>query len=266
MHRNPHPISRREAISRFTLATGAIATSTKAAQPEPPPAPGLPGLPEGTDRESHWEQWRAQQFLLPEDRIFLNNGSLGITPRPVLAAMRHYLEEAAALAMPDVPRWGYETLEAERSEMAAFLGCPMETLAFTHNCTEAMSLIANGLDLKPGDEVLLTDQEHGSGIQCWKLKEARVGITVREIKIPVQPTDPNDLAGPLIDSIGPRTKVISFSGITTKTGLILPSQAICQQARERNVITVLDGAHMNGQIPVNLEEIGCDYFAGSPHK
>ena len=150
--------------------------------------------------------------------------------------------------------------------MADFLGCAKEELAFTHNCTEAMSFIAHGLDLKTGDEVVMTDQEHGGGSSCWRVKAARTGTVVREVPIPITPTEPGELVDRLISAIGPRTRVLSFSGITSPTGLILPTQQICQAARDKGVITVVDGAHMDGQIPVNLHDLGCDYFAGSPHK
>ena len=256
-------LSRRQALGKVAHATGAFAAVAQSHSQ----GADLPIDNKRSDSyESYWRRFRHEQFVIPDNRIFLNNGSLGVTPRPVLSAMKDYLDRAAALAMADVPRWGYESLMEERTELAEFLHCQPENLAFTHNCTEAMSIIANGLELAAGDEVILTDQEHGSGIECWRLKEFRAGIQVKEVKIPIQPTDPGELVAPLMEAIGPRTKVISFSGITTKTGLILPVQTICNLARERNVLTVLDGAHMNGQIPVNLAEIGCDYYAGSPHK
>jgi isopenicillin-N epimerase len=151
-------------------------------------------------------------------------------------------------------------------EMAEFLKCRPEELAFTHNCTEAMSYIAGGLELKAGDEIIITNQEHGSGTACWKLKAARVGVVIREVPIPVTPRVPEELIEPLVGAMGPKTKVISFSGVTTTTGLILPVKQICRVARERGVLSVVDGAHMDGQIPVDLHELECDYFAGSPHK
>ena len=199
-------------------------------------------------------------------RAFLNNGSLGVVSKPVFADIVDYLQRSAELNVDHYPRWGYETLDEEREEMAAFLGCHKDELAFTHNCTEAMNIVANGLDLKEGDEVLLTDQEHTGGTACWEMKAARFGIKVRKVPIPVAPQDPAEISERLISAIRPRTRVVSFSGITTKTGLILPVRQICKAARAKGVITVVDGAHMNGQIPVDLHDLGCDYFAGSPHK
>lgn len=229
-----------------------------------------PALPDAallaSDPEGYWRRIRDGQFLLPDWRAFLNNGSLGIAPRPVLDAVTGYLLRSAELNLVEYPRWGYETLDEYRSEMADFLGCGKDELAFTHNATEAMSMIAAGLDLKEGDEVLTTDQEHPSGRSGWLMRQARYGITVRPVEIPLPPRNPGQLADLLISAIGPRTRVLSFSGITTNTGLIFPMRDICAAARAKGVITVVDGAHVNGQIPVRISDLGCDFYAGSPHK
>jgi selenocysteine lyase/cysteine desulfurase len=174
--------------------------------------------------------------------------------------------KGASRISDEYPRWGYETLDAHRAEMATFVGCDKDELAFTHNATEAMSYIADGLDLKSGDEVLITDQEHPSGRGPWLKKQARYGITVREVKLALPPKSSGDLADTVISAIGPRTRVVSFSGITTTTGLIMPVRQVCDAARAKGVISVVDGAHMTGQIPMKISEMGCDFFAGSPHK
>ncbi len=260
----PTRLSRRGVLTQLALAGALSGIPWPKALGESAALPAAELL--RTDPEQFWLRLRKEQFLLPEWRLFLNPANLGVMPRSVLQAVINSLTHGAEYPTDDVPRWGYEALEPERAEMAEFLGCAKEHLAFTHNCTEAMSYIANGLDLKSGDEVLLTNQEHGSGTACWKLKAARVGTTYREVEIPVAPKQPEELTDRLISAIGPKTRVLSFSGITTTTGLILPARQICQAAREKGVITVLDGAHMDGQVPVNLRDLECDYFAGSPHK
>ncbi len=259
-------LSRRSALRQFALAgflagiPGSLAGNETRARSLPDPAV------REQDPEAFWVRVRNDQFLLPDHRAFLNPGSLGVMPRPVLQAVIDALTHAAEYPTDDVPRWGYEMLESERAEMAAFLGCGKDELAFTHNCTEAMNYVAGGLDLKPGDEVLTTDQEHPGGISAWRLKAARHGTTVREVPIPVSPHDPSELTDRLISAIGPRTRVLMFSGITSPTGLLFPVQDICTAARSKGVITVVDGAHMDGQMPMHLNELGCDYFAASPHK
>jgi selenocysteine lyase/cysteine desulfurase len=157
-------------------------------------------------------------------------------------------------------------MDGIRQEIAQFVGASKEEIALTHNATESMGLIANGLDLKAGDEVLMTDQEHPSGRGPWLLKQARTGIRVREVKIPVPPKSSAELLETVIGAIRPETKVLSFSGITTHTGLLFPVAEICRAARAKGVITVVDGAHMPGQVALDIGKLECDLFAASLHK
>jgi isopenicillin-N epimerase len=227
-------------------------------------------LPDGklfaSDAESYWARIRKEQFLLPEWRAFLNNGSLGICAKPVLDAVFDYMNRSAALNLEEYPRWGYETLDPHRQELADFFGCKKDELALMHNATEAMSTIANGLDLQSGDEILTTDHEHPGGISCWLQRQARNGLQVRKVELPIPPKNSAQLADVITSAFGPRTRVVSFSGITTTTGLIMPVKQICDAARAKGIISVIDGAHMNGQVPVNFHDLSCDFFAGSPHK
>jgi isopenicillin-N epimerase len=255
----------RRDLFRSAAAAAALFGVSPAWADEPTKALPPSGL-FSSDPEKYWQQMRDEQFYLPEWRVFLNNGSLGVAPRPVLKAVFDYMERSAGLMVEEYPRWGYETLDEYRAEMAGYLGCKKEELAFTHNATEAMSTVAAGLDLKSGDEVLMTDQEHPSGRSGWLVRQARHGIKVREVKIPLTPKNSGELADVITSAFGPQTKVISFSGIATSTGLVLPMKEICAAARAKGIITVVDGAHVNGQIPAKLSEIGCDYYVGSPHK
>ena len=232
----------------------------------------LPELPDPAlaerDPEKYWKRLRDEQFLLPDQRVFMNNGSLGVAPKPVVRAVVDYLERGAALLLPDgeYPRWGYEALDEHRTVLSAYLGCAKEDLAFTHNATEALSTIAAGIDLNTGDEVVMTGLEHPSGKAGWQVRRARHGIDIREVEIPLPPTGPDQLAARMISAIGPRTRVLFFSGILSPTGTVMPVRRICDAARAKGVITVVDGAHMNGQLSMRLDELGCDYYAGSPHK
>lgn len=256
-------MNRRQAAAAAALL-GVTLTKKAAA------AGGSANLPDhtllATAPEKYWKQLRDEQFFLPDWRAFLNNGSLGVMPKPVFRKVADYLQTGASLVTDVYPRWGYELMDEHRQTLATFIGCHKDELALTHSATTAMSIIAAGLDLAPGDEVLITDQEHPSGRGCWQMKAARSGITVREIAIPQSPKTAAELTDKITAAIGPRTKVLSFIGITTTTGLILPIKDICAHARSKGVITVVDGAHMHGQIPVNAHDLGCDFMAGSPHK
>lgn len=218
------------------------------------------------DPEEYWKRVREEQFLLPGWRAYMNNGSLGVPPKPVVAAVAEYSEQGASLVKNEYPRWGYETMDAHRQLAADFLGCRKEELALTHSATDSMSIVAQGLDLQAGDEILMTDQEHTGGKGAWLMREARHGLRVRTMPIPLPPKSPEQLADIVISAIGPKTKVLSFSGILTTTGLVMPVREICRAARAKGVLTVVDGAHMHGQIPFRIDELECDFLAGSPHK
>ena len=257
-------VTRREILRNSTYAAALFGVPASAASSAAPPLPGNEVFERNP--EAYWNKIRDDQFLLPGWRAFLNNGSLGIAPRPVLNAVTDFLTQSAALDKDDYPRWGYETLDEQRAEVAEYLGCKKDELALMHNATEAMSTVSAGVDLNAGDEVVITDQEHPSGRSGWLMRQARHGISVRQVAIPLPPKSPEQLADLLVSSIGPKTRVLSFSAITSPTGLILPVKEICSAARAKGVITVIDGAHVHGQIRMPISELGCDYFAGSPHK
>ncbi|MFN3326899.1 MAG: aminotransferase class V-fold PLP-dependent enzyme [Bryobacteraceae bacterium] len=256
--------NRREVLQRAALGAALFGLTRIPASAAVPALPD-PGL-RARNPERYWKRIREEQFLLPGWRAYLNNGSLGVATRPVLSAVTGFLERSASLQMDDYPRWGYETLDEIRAEVAEFAGCSARELALTHNATEGMSFIANGLDLKAGDEVVITDQEHPSGRNPWLLKQARAGVSVREVKLPIPPKSPEELADAVVSSLTGRTRVLSFSGILSHMGLILPVREICAAARAKGVITVVDGAHMHGQMDCRIADFGCDFFVGSPHK
>ena len=218
------------------------------------------------DDDAAWLRIRKEHFALPEWRAYLNTGSVGAAPNRVVKATNDYLAQGASYVTDQYPRWGYEAMEPHRAALAKFLGTSKEELALTHNATESMNLIANGLDLKSGDEVLITDQEHPSGRGCWFLKQARTGIKIREASIPIPPKTSDEIANAVLSAIRPETRVLSFSGITTHSGLRFPIAQICAAARARGIVTVVDAAHLPGQVPMHIDSYSCDVLAASLHK
>ncbi len=263
-------MNRREAIRNLTYSAALFGLPASVVSAEATTLPST-SLLDG-DAERYWNRLREEQFLMPGKRAFLNTGSVGVAAKPVVQAVCDYLEQSAALQMEGLhaedryPRWGYETLDKHRSELAQYVGCQKDELAITHNATEAMSIIAGGMPLEKGAEILITDQEHPSGREPWRVREAKGEVTVRTVALPLPPDSPAQLADIVVSAIGPKTRVLSFSGITSATGLLMPIREICDAARARGVITVVDGAHMTGQVPYRIADMNCDYFAGSPHK
>jgi len=218
--------------------------------------------------EAYWAELR-KQFLIPEDEVYLNNGTVGSSPVPVLRAVfdGYTMTEKMDQSDPeDYPIWGYGPWNEYRDPLAAFLGCTRDEIALVRNATEANSYIANGIDMKSGDEVLMTDQEHPGGEQPWRLKAKRYGIVVKMVRLPKPVKSPADVLNLFNDAITPRTRVIFFSHITTATGVVLPAKELCSLARSKGILSGVDGAHVPGMMSLNLHDLGCDMYSASPHK
>jgi isopenicillin-N epimerase len=221
-----------------------------------------------TNQEAYWAELR-KQFLIPADEIYLNNGTVGSSPAPVLRAIFDGYTSTEKLDESDpedYPIWGYAAWNQFRDPLAAFVGCNRNEIALLRNATEANSYIANGIEMKPGDEVLMTDQEHPGGEQPWQLKAKRYGIVVRKITLPRPVANAAQVLNLFSDSITPRTRVIFFSHVTTVTGVVLPAKEICTLARSKGILSAVDGAHATGMMRLNLHDLGCDLYSSSPHK
>ena len=218
--------------------------------------------------QNYWAELR-KQFLIPEDEIYLNNGTVGSSPAPVLRAIFDgytSTEKLDETDPEDYPIWGYGPWNEFRDPLAAFVGCSRDEVALLRNATEGNSYIANGIDMKPGDEVLMTDQEHPGGEQPWQLKAKRYGVVVKKVTLPKPVKDAPQVLNLFSDAITPRTRVIFFSHITTVTGVVLPAKEICALARSKGILSAVDGAHVPGMMRLDVHDIGCDMYSASPHK
>jgi len=218
--------------------------------------------------DAYWAELR-KQFLIPADEVYLNNGTVGSSPAPVLRAVfdGYYASEKLNEADPeDYPIWGYASWNKFRDPLAEFVGCKRDEIALLRNATEANSYIANGLDMKPGDEVLMTDQEHPGGESPWELKAKRYGIVIKKVTLPKPVQNAAQALNLFNDAITPRTRVMFFSHISTITGVVLPAKELCSLARSKGILSAVDGAHAPGMMRFNVHDIGCDMYSSSPHK
>ena len=221
-----------------------------------------------SNEEAYWTEVR-KLFLIPEDEVYLNNGTVGSSPTPVLRAVFEGYRDSERLAQADpedYPIWGYAAWNQFRDPLAEFIGCKRDELALVRNATEANSFIANGLDLKAGDEVVITDQEHPGGEHPWNLRAKRYGIVVKKVTLPRPVPDTATVLNLFNDAITPRTRVFFFSHITTVTGVVLPVKELAALARSKGVLSAVDGAHVPGMMKLNVRELGCDLYSASPHK
>ena len=265
-------IDRRAFLSSFAGLAGAAGALGFPPKWDPLLEQEPPKLPDsslyGSNEEAYWTEWR-KQFLIPADEVYLNNGTVGSCPMPVLRAVFDGYNDTEKMAQSDpedYPIWGYGAWNEFRDPLAEFVGCTRDELALVRNATEANSYIANGLDMKPGDEVLMTDQEHPGGEQPWNLRAKRYGMVVKKITLPKPVPNAAAVMNLFNDAITPRTRVLFFSHITTATGVVLPVKELSALARSKGILSAVDGAHVAGMMGLNLHELGCDMYTSSPHK
>lgn len=220
------------------------------------------------DEDAFWAALR-NQFLIPLDEVYLNNGTVGSSPYPVLKAVFSSFLETEQLAESnpeEYPIWGYEPYVVYRDALAQFVGATRDQIALTRNATESNNYIANGLEMKAGDEVLMSDQEHPGGEEPWKMRAKRYGVVIKRFEVPKPPKNAAEILNRINDAITRRTRIIFASHITTVTGVVLPVKDIAALARSKGILSAFDGAHVVGMMGLNIKDIGCDLYTSSPHK
>ena len=206
-----------------------------------------------------------EHFLLDPGLTFLNHGSFGACPREVLEAQWRWQLEMERNPVDFLGRRSAELLFDARSVLAAELGARAEDLVFLPNATTGVNMVAQSLALSPGDEVLATDLEYGACEAAWERMCAKHGAHYRRVRIPL-PFNAEQFLDRMMAAVTPRTRLIFASHITSTTALILPVADLCAAARERGILTLIDGAHAPGQIELSLEAICADFYVGNCHK
>jgi selenocysteine lyase/cysteine desulfurase len=229
-------------------------------------ATALAAAPTSTsDQEKIWELVR-QQFPFEPGLTYLNAANICPSSRLVLDRYLHYLRDFHA--NPSFQnRDKYKPMyEQVRSKLAAMLGAGADEIAITRNTSEGSNIIVEGLDLARGDEVVITDHNHPSNNDAWKVRARRLGLEIKSIPVQIPARSKDDLIAAFDRAIGPRTKVVAFTHVTSTTGIQYPAREITELAHRRNAWVHLDGAQSFGALKVNLREIGCDSYSGSAHK
>ncbi len=206
------------------------------------------------------------EFLLDPDVVFLNHGSFGATPRPVFDAYQAWQRRLERQPVQFLGRdiGGY--LAAARAALGDYLHAPADDLVYVPNATFGVNVVARSLRLGPGDEVLATDHEYGACERAWRYMSRERGFAYVRAPIPLPLPAPDEFVERLWAAVTPRTRVIFLSHITSPTAATFPVAAVCERARAAGILTVVDGAHAPGQLPLDLPAIGADFYAGNCHK
>jgi selenocysteine lyase/cysteine desulfurase len=209
---------------------------------------------------------RSSDLLLTPGLVHLQTGGVGAMPRPVLEAMAAAQLEVEANPARATYGPGMGELEKVRAKAGALVNARPEDIVLTTSATAGMFLIAQGLKLTHGDQVLTTDHEHPGGRLGWEWAARRYGIEVITIPIGADESDPQAIVERFADRIAPRTRVLSFSHILYTTGVKLPVAELCGLAREHGCWAVIDGAQGPGAMPIDVQALGCHAYASSGHK
>jgi selenocysteine lyase/cysteine desulfurase len=213
--------------------------------------------------DGYWAKIR-QQFMLEDGFAYLNTGTLGPTPRVVVNALNEYWRLMAV--NPNENSQIFQDRQDQiRTKAAAFVGATPDEIAITRNTTEGTTILVHGLDLKPGDEVLITQYEHNSLRETCHRHAKRFGLVVKEVKFPIPCTKP-EIMNAFEAAITQRTRVMQFANPLGGYGCFMPVKELASLAHSKNILCFLDGAHCPGMVQMDISSWGIDGFACNSHK
>jgi len=228
-------------------------------------ASALRAAPGSSDSDAYWSLVK-RQFPLADDLVYLNAANVCPASRPVLDRHAEFMRDFQS--NPSFQnRAKYEAMrERLRDKLAGMLRVSSDEIAITRNTSEGTNVVVKGVDLKPGDEVLITDHNHPSNSDSWKVRAQREGFTVTSLPVHVPASSREELISQIEKAVTPRTRVIAVTHVTSTTGIMYPAREIAEIARRRGIWMHLDGAQSFSALDVNLKEIGCDSYSASAHK
>ena len=206
------------------------------------------------------------EFLLDPSVTFLNFGSFGACPRPVFERYQRYQLELETEPVQFIAFKGTAYLEASRKVLGTYLNCDKDDLVYVTNPSYAVNIVAKGLNLQAGDEVLTSDLEYGACDKTWAYYCEKSGARLVRQKINLPLRSKEQFLEDVFSGVSERTRVIFLSHITSTTALVFPVAEVCALARKRGILTFIDGAHAPGQIPLDLGALDADIYTGACHK
>jgi isopenicillin-N epimerase len=208
----------------------------------------------------------ARHWTLDPSITFLNHGSFGATPRPVLAAQAAWRERMEREPVAFFVRDLEPALDRVRVALGQFIGADPEDLAFVPNATAGVNTVARSLELEPGDEILTTDHGYNAVENILRAAADRAGARVNVVALPFPGSTAKEANDLILSAVTPRTRLAVIDHVTSTSGLVLPVEEIVGTLSERGVDTLVDGAHAPGMLDLDVTSIGAAYYAGNGHK
>jgi len=205
-------------------------------------------------------------YLLDEKVVFLNHGSFGACPKPVFERYQAWQLELERQPVEFLGRRHDTLMKEALDSLGEFIGTSGDNLIFVPNATNGLNMVARSLKLGAEDEILTTNHEYGALDLTWKYISRETGCKIVAMPLPDGFYDVDEVVEAIWKGVTENTKVIFMSHITSPTGLILPAKEICKRAKEAGIMTIIDGAHVTGHLPLNLDEFGADFYSGNCHK
>ncbi|HEV8549083.1 MAG TPA: aminotransferase class V-fold PLP-dependent enzyme, partial [Polyangiaceae bacterium] len=208
----------------------------------------------------------ARHWQLDPTIDFLNHGAFGACPRPVLEEQARWRARLESEPVRFMVRELEPALDAVRERVAAFVGARARDLVFVTNSTAGVNTVLASLELEPGDELLITQHGYNACNLAAEYWAGRRGarVNVAEVKVPL--TGPADVVAAVMERVTPRTRLALIDQVTSPTGMVFPVQALVRELRARGVLSLIDGAHAPGMLPLDLAALDADYFVGNLHK
>ncbi len=205
-------------------------------------------------------------FLLRPDIIFLNHGSFGACPKPVFEEYQRWQLELERQPVEFLGRRFDDLMREARQALSALVGADPDDVVYVPNATTGLNIVSRSLQLQPGDVVLGTDHEYGALDRTWKFLCAKRGANYIRQPVPLPVRSAEEVVEAIWSGVTPRTRVLFVSHITSPTAITFPVAELVRRGREAGLITIVDGAHAPGQIELDLDAMGCDFYSGNMHK
>ena len=207
-----------------------------------------------------------KKFLLDPSITHLNHGSFGATPISIMDEYSHWQRKLEMNPVDFIDNQLPNLVQESRHKLSGFLNCDKDDIVYCPNPTTALNTVIRSLNLKANDEILTTDHEYGALSRTWNFICKKTGAKLIEYEVPFPMTNEEDFIDSFLSKVNQRTKVIFISHITSPSSIVFPVQKICDYCNEKNIISIIDGAHVPGHIPLDISSLSPDFYSGACHK